>query len=158
MKALTIKQPFASLICWGAKDIENRSQRTHIRGKVLIHAGAQWYEGAKESSLKILTKEQKEWVSNGQSIALLYNESMPLSAIIGEVEIVDCVQNHPSIWAIDGYWHWVLANAVIYENPIPCKGALSFWKPQGATVDAVLEQQFLFAATPKNPNIQAANP
>src|SRR5690606_5689009 len=64
--------------------------------------------------------------------------------IIGEVDIVDCIINHPSIWAdkttgiytSDGSWladntiyNWVLANPVLYEKPIPCKGKLSFWEP-----------------------------
>lgn len=40
MKAISIKQPWASLIAHGIKDIENRSWRTNYRGRVLIHAGA----------------------------------------------------------------------------------------------------------------------
>lgn len=38
MKAITIKQPWASLIVHGIKDIENRTWLTHFRGRVLIHA------------------------------------------------------------------------------------------------------------------------
>lgn len=128
LKALSIKQPFASLICWGIKPVENRSQKTNIRGTVLIHAGAQWYDGAKNNSYSILTPEQKATLSESQSLSLQVN-NLPLSAIIGEVEIVDCVQNHPSVWATEGYWHWVLENAVIYPQPIlGVNGALSFWK------------------------------
>ena len=40
MKAITIKQPFASLIVEGIKDIENRTWKTNLRGRVLIHASA----------------------------------------------------------------------------------------------------------------------
>ena len=39
MKALTIKQPWASLIIYGDKDVENRSWPTSYRGPLLIHAG-----------------------------------------------------------------------------------------------------------------------
>ena len=39
MKAITIKQPWASLIVEGIKDIENRTWKTSFRGRVLIHAG-----------------------------------------------------------------------------------------------------------------------
>lgn len=39
MKAITIKQPWASLIVSGLKDIENRTWKTNFRGRVLIHAG-----------------------------------------------------------------------------------------------------------------------
>ena len=38
MKAITIKQPWASLIVAGIKDIENRTWKTSFRGRVLIHA------------------------------------------------------------------------------------------------------------------------
>ena len=38
MKTLSIRQPYASLICRGIKTIENRSWTTSYRGKLLIHA------------------------------------------------------------------------------------------------------------------------
>lgn len=40
VKVLTVKQPWASLIVHGIKDIENRSWRTNFRGRVLIHSSA----------------------------------------------------------------------------------------------------------------------
>jgi hypothetical protein len=40
MKAITILQPFASLIACGAKKIETRSWPTKYRGPIAIHAGA----------------------------------------------------------------------------------------------------------------------
>ena len=39
MKALTIMQPWASLIACGAKTIETRSWPTKYRGPIAIHAG-----------------------------------------------------------------------------------------------------------------------
>lgn len=39
MKAITIKQPFASLIAAGLKDYEFRTWKTGYRGEILIHAG-----------------------------------------------------------------------------------------------------------------------
>jgi hypothetical protein len=36
---ISIRQPFASAIVEGHKDIENRSRPTHFRGRVYIHAG-----------------------------------------------------------------------------------------------------------------------
>ena len=38
MKTLSIKQPWASLICEGIKDIENRTWHTKFRGRILIHS------------------------------------------------------------------------------------------------------------------------
>lgn len=40
IKALSIRQPWAWLILWAGKDIENRSRRFHFRGRFLIHASA----------------------------------------------------------------------------------------------------------------------
>ena len=39
MKALTISQPFASLIVEGEKRFENRTWECHYRGNLAIHAG-----------------------------------------------------------------------------------------------------------------------
>ena len=39
MKAITIKQPFASLIAAGIKEYEFRTWNTKYRGDILIHAG-----------------------------------------------------------------------------------------------------------------------
>lgn len=38
MKVLSIRQPWAWLICAGYKDVENRDWRTNYRGRILIHA------------------------------------------------------------------------------------------------------------------------
>ena len=39
MKALTISQPYASMIMRGEKFVENRTWETHYRGPLAIHAG-----------------------------------------------------------------------------------------------------------------------
>ena len=141
MKAITIKQPWASLIAWGVKDVENRTWRTNFRGRVLIHAGAQWYQNKNKPSTILLTEEQRCLMPDRRHISAMFYNDLPLSAIIGEVEIVDCVKNYPSVWAIDGHWHWVLKNAVLYPEPIPSKGALSFWTPSNDVLKIVKEHQ-----------------
>ncbi len=154
MKAISIKQPYAQLIVEGIKDIENRTFKTHYRGKIYIHSSGKWHDRLKTNSL--FTKEQ--WLdlvnksSQRQNNLYRYIEQnvatmkLETSAIIGEVEIIDCVVNHPSIWAekspktlIDSsgayfisketaIYNWVLANPVLYDKPIlNVKGKLSFW-------------------------------
>ena len=137
MKALSIKQPWASLIAHGIKDIENRTWKTNFRGRIYIHASVKSSGNPKE----ILTNDQwDDWHSKG-----FFNPEMPLSSIIGEVDIIDCVINHPSIWAEKSegvtrivrtdvilgqkpIYNWVLANPVLYNKPIlNVKGKLSFW-------------------------------
>lgn len=128
MKALSIKQPWAYLIAAGIKDIENRTWQTKYRGKVLIHASAK------------LAGKLPYLLTAKQTLHIVHTvEEMPPdeyihSAIIGEVDIVDCVIGHPSIWSEisegDGkpIFNWVLANAVMYDKPIlNVKGKLSFW-------------------------------
>lgn len=142
MKVLSVKQPWAYLICSGVKDIENRTWKLPEKYKgerVLIHASAD-----RKLNLMALTRKQYndacdkfEW--NG---AMKPVDQWPRSAIIGSVEIVDCVINHPSIWAeksepgqceITGEWikptyNWVLANPILFDKPIlNVKGKLGFW-------------------------------
>lgn len=120
-KAFTIKQPWAYLICAGIKDIENRTWKTNYRGRLLIHTSSR----VDSQTKPLLTVEQFEIAGDEYRKAILGDRS----AIIGSVEVVDCVQNHPSIWAEKGVYNWVLANPVLFEKPIPnVKGRLTFWE------------------------------
>jgi hypothetical protein len=136
MKTITVKQPWASLIVEGIKDIENRTWKTKFRGRVLIHASAQL---AKYD----LTEDQ--FTQSGSKV--LWDSYNLKSMIIGSVEIVDCVINHESIWAEkspefttnranqEGFkpiYNWVLANPIKFEHPIEnVKGKLSLWEYDG---------------------------
>lgn len=138
MKAISIKQPYASLICEGIKDIENRSWQTHYRGPIYIHASA------KPTKLKFKIPNQASIQEIIISTMLNKVEEEDLfSCIIGQVDIVDCVINHKSIWSEktiydeDDFdkedpkpiWNWVLANPVLFDKPIiNIKGKLSFWE------------------------------
>ena len=130
MKTITIKQPWVSLICEGIKDIENRTWSTKIRGRVLIHASQKAIE--MKYGNEIFTIEQWNYITNKKSVL-----DKKCGCIIGSVEIVDCVINHPSIWAEKTnefmlqagkpIYNWVLANPILFDKPIPAKGKLSFW-------------------------------
>ena len=43
--------------------------------------------------------------------------------VIGTVELVDCIRNSNSIWAIDDHWHWVLRDPRLYARPRPARRA-----------------------------------
>ena len=145
MKTISVKQPWATLICSGIKDIENRTWKCpekYIGQRVLIHAS-----GAKMNSLfNNLTKEQLEVTHIKLGYEYDFDKTFVKSAIIGSVEIVDCVINHPSIWAektgetrvwANGtelfipdkpIYNWVLANPILFDKPIlNVKGKLRFW-------------------------------
>jgi hypothetical protein len=130
MKALSIKQPWASLIAHGIKDIENRIWKTNFRGRIYIHVSSK----SAGSLYELLNEYQIDAMNNVWTAAPPY-PIMPVSAIIGEVDIVDCVLNHKSIWAESNWpdekpiYNWVLANAKLYNEPIlNVKGKLSFWE------------------------------
>lgn len=132
MKAVSIKQPWASLIAHGIKDIENRTWRTHFRGRIYIHACGKPKQ--KENIYSVLNQEQWEEANDKFSLGEFNPDNLKYSAIIGEVEIIDCVINHESVWAeksCEGViYNWVLINPILYEKPIlNVKGKLSFWEP-----------------------------
>ena len=127
VKVLTVKQPWAYLICSGIKDIENRTWKTNFRGRIYIHSSAKGIEFSNPN--EVFTKEQYSSLDNEHKIMVIMSKkAMECSSIIGSVEIVDCVQNHPSLWAENGVWNWVLANPILFPEPIPAKGKLSFWE------------------------------
>lgn len=143
-KVLTVKQPWSFLICSGIKDIENRTWKCpqkYIGERVLIHAGGNPAELKFEEEGRATAKEIKIFSALGHC-----EENELFSAIIGSVEIVDCVINHTSIWAerakkdpwyeyihgesqeIHQVYNWVLANPILFDKPIlNVKGKLGFW-------------------------------
>lgn len=127
MKAISIKQPWASLIAHGIKDIENRTWKCpqrYIGKRVLIHAA----KTSVKEGWSALTETQLEKVFPHKNKLYGDNEELPYGAIIGSVVISDCVQNHPSVWAEKGVWNWVLKDALLFEKPIEnVKGKLGFW-------------------------------
>lgn len=145
MKALSIKQPYASLIAEGVKDIENRTYPTKFRGTILIHASKTWHDRAKGNDAdKVLTCMQynsipHEIQAKFVDYGTIVRDELLTSAIIGQVDIVGCVQDSDSIWAEPGAWHWVLKNAVLYEHPLlGIKGALSFWNFDPGKLDKLV--------------------
>lgn len=129
-KVLTVKQPWASLIVQGIKPIENRTWKCpnkYIGQRVLIHASAVPVEMKNPNS--VFTREQWDSFSLGYQRDIICGDGFPNSAIVGSVEIVDCVVNHPSIWAEKGVFNWLLANPILFDKPIEgVKGKLSFWE------------------------------
>jgi len=136
MKALSIRQPWAWLICAGVpvmesvdigegrtsvrysgkafiKDIENRSWGTDFRGRIYVHAGQRW------------DKDALDWLMEQgfapMTCLMLYSARVPRGALVGEVDIVDCVTESKSLW-FTGPYGLVLANSKVYAEPIPYKG------------------------------------
>lgn len=129
MKALTVKQPWAAAIMQWGKDVENRSRPTTYRGQLYIHAGKAWDKEAPESIFKLT--------------GILPIASLDHGMVVGTVDITDCHHANDcgdtagfcSGWAMDGYYHWVLANPRLLACPFPEKGKLGIWNllPQEAS-------------------------
>ncbi|MBP2643945.1 MAG: hypothetical protein H6Q67_1832 [Firmicutes bacterium] len=145
MKAITIMQPWASLIACGAKHIETRSWATKYRGPLAIHAG---------KSLKYIDMAYDypftDYFTTGGDV--------PLAAIVAIVDLVDCVKvigrvslkigDEQQMGAVlndyikvagnefafgdytPGRYAWILDNVRRIE-PIPAKGKQRLWEWKG---------------------------
>lgn len=124
MKALAIRQPWAWCIIHGGKDIENRDWRTKYRGTVLVHASAGMTRKEYEDAAYAAKMAQFD---NGETQHVPAFEDLQRGGIIGQVDIVDCVEESTSPWFF-GKFGFVLQNA----KPLPfrpVKGALGFFAP-----------------------------
>src|SRR5438309_617415 len=102
LQCLSVRQPFATAIVSGAKLIENRKWQTKKRGTIAIHASgslATWWRDYWPASTKLMTNESVT--------------ALPKMAIIGIVDIVDCVESHKSAW-FTGPYGFVLSNPIMF--------------------------------------------
>ncbi len=129
MKALTLKQPWATLLARGHKLDDTRSWSTKFRGDFLIHSSAHW---------------DKEGIELYQRVRAKYNlppfEQMPLGQIIGKATVVDVqstsVYQKTSRYTIDqkqlgdyriGRSVFIIHNHFELPVYIPAVGSLKFW-------------------------------
>lgn len=127
MKALTLTQPWATLVALGVKTIETRSWPTNYRGALAIHA-AKGMDGLARSM--------------AQSTRFLPRPTrLPLGAIVAKCQLVDVVptcgrETCGGISEADealgnyapGRFAWVLSGVVALEEPVPARGALGLWE------------------------------
>jgi hypothetical protein len=138
MKALSIIQPWASLIVIGAKSLETRSWSTPYRGPLLIHA-----------SQKLPTNLQKFKFTHDEFFRDFIQdmEQLPYGAVIGKAELINIYstdlltnpnhQDKPLTLSDQekafgdystGRYAWHLINPVLFDKPIKWKGSLSLWE------------------------------
>ncbi len=137
-RALSVRQPRAWCLAAGFKPIENRSQCFDFRGKFLIHSSqkvdlhpsliaaiklfrktitAEFPGDSKYLEEKIAEYARAVWADRNRG------------AFIGSAEVVDCVHESDSMW-FTGPHGLVIQNAVLWDEPIPWRGALGFWRVQ----------------------------
>ena len=153
MKALTLTQPWATLVAMGAKRIETRSWSTKYRGRLAIHAAKSFPKEARalcfaEPFASVLG-DNVDWVFG----------DLPTSAIVATCELIAVRKIFIGVdgWEWDGptgrHWRyllaeqerafgdytpgryaWLLANIEPLPAPIPARGALGLWEWTPAAV------------------------
>ena len=156
MKALTIWQPWASLIACGAKRFETRSWATSLRGKIAIHAALRpAHELDRKTSAAIVRA-----FDDCASIEDLpgYIAKLPHGAVVATAELVGChkmwdgssvglrgavcIDMPNQYWSpnwqtetdefILGDWRpgrfaWELRNVKLLPTPVRAKGQQGLW-------------------------------
>ena len=136
MKALSIKQPWAWLICTGYKDIENRDWRIGLYGqfglqlpaRVYVHAGKTVDEDIPTEMLDLIDCKLPD-AARKDFWRMCDDDGWGslLGAIIGEVTITGCVERSDSPWFV-GRYGFTLADAKLYDKPLPYRGQLGFFE------------------------------
>lgn len=133
MKALTISQPYASLIVSGTKWIENRTWPTSYRGELAIHAG---------KGTQYLSRDELAKYPSGCVIAIA-----KLTACVSMQEIFDrdqvlhrrhhVIKETSKTWSqaarhthASGPWCWILEDVQPVE-PIYIAGKQGLWSFDG---------------------------
>jgi len=131
MKAISLWQPYSSLMAMGLKKIETRSWSTKYRGPLLIHAAM-----------------RKPRLYEQRYIAIVLNKfgrvDFPIGylhygAILCKVDLIDCKKmtwgNIPHHTELEynlgnydyGRFMWITNNLKTFANPIPWKGSQGFF-------------------------------
>ena len=122
--SLEIEKEFENvdvLINCAGINIENRDWATNFRGRIYVHAGKK--QDDFDSTFRFLC----ERIGIAPIVALMsFSKRLPLGAIIGEVDITGCVTQSESPGFV-GPYGFMLANPVLYNQPIPYKGQQRFF-------------------------------
>jgi hypothetical protein len=143
MKALTLHQPWATLIMLGVKRCETRGWATSHRGPLAIHAAKAIPDYARD-----LFDDDEEFRAACERHGIEELDALPLGAVLGQVRLVDCRWTEEARrWADDDErlfgnwaaweegrdgrphkrWAWQLAAPRAYARPIPARGAQGLW-------------------------------
>ncbi|MDF5718208.1 MAG: hypothetical protein PUP93_31160 [Rhizonema sp. NSF051] len=151
MYAITLWEPWATLLAKGIKEVETRSWHPHKNMKlpqtILIHAASR---PVKHSELYALYKELELIPPD--------RESFSRSAIIGAIDFENYFLMTEEIIAqtsrfekacglwLPGRWGWNCSNPILFDEPIPCKGQQLFCQPDVEVL--ALAQDWLLKFSP----------
>lgn len=131
LRALTVRQPWASALLVGGKDVENRTRDTHYRGPLIIHAG-KVADRSTDFDERLL-----DLTAAAYEHPLVEQRGM----ILGIVDVVSTHHSdlcadwakplgaaHCSPWAERDSWHWVVTRPSLLATPLKATGALGLWR------------------------------
>lgn len=136
MKALSIWQPWASLIAVGAKRYETRSWPTRYRGPIAIHAARHWSEECAAVFSRYAVQADLA-PSIGIDPPLLKHD-LPFGAIVAVAQLEDCIPTTKLRGQIlgeyslgnfsPGRFAWHIGRVERLLRPIPCTGRQGLWE------------------------------
>jgi activating signal cointegrator 1 len=140
VKALSLWQPWASLVALGEKRIETREWSTKYRGPLAIHATAKlpprWLGTSRES--EAFTSELADVLNVRRDHVPAAMRKLPYGAVLCIVRLLD-IQPTTSVREIlsererifgnyeDGRYAWCFENVEKFDTPIPAKGNRMLW-------------------------------
>jgi hypothetical protein len=137
VKALTLTQPWASLVVAGTKRYETRGWRPPTFGRIAIHAAKAFPDDAIDFAIELQVDGVLP-VAEGHSPWAL--QPLPRGAVIGEVTVVRIITTESggarALSALErqlgdytpGRYAWELVDPVVYDEPIPARGMLGLWE------------------------------
>ena len=136
MQALTVRSPWAWAIARGWKPIENRGRAfpRHLVGvPVALHAGL----GQDDVTLPV--------PEAAQALRQAQADADPMCARGAVLVLVRFGISHPghagdacAPWHVEGFeWHWPVESVAPLATPVPCTGALGFWRLPADILGAV---------------------
>lgn len=146
MKAITLTQPWATLIAIGAKKIETRSWNTSHRGLIAIHAGSSFPRHC--AKLTGIDPYKSALRTGGISGA----GTLPTACILAVAKLVHAYQFDGTSEAdfsanevafgdfTSGRYGFVLEDVRSLAEPVKCTGALSIWTLKPEIEAAVMKQ------------------
>jgi len=141
MKALSVRQPWTFAIVMGFKPVENRDWTRAHRGPTLIHAGKTAEHGNINPVLRQIADQACLPLKD---VHALYHKHAATGAIVGRVNVVDCVTSHPSRWFY-GPYGFILKDAEWCE-PFTWRGQLGFFEVPDTVVERLRFQRRTAAA------------
>lgn len=146
MKAISLWDPWGTLVAIGAKRYETRSWATRHRGPIAIHVAQAWNGECARAINQAPIVAALE--TRGVRVPFMRDlrpvparearRYFPLGCIVAVADLTACIQMTPKVLPPPppersfgdfrpGRWAWRLERVVRLPEPIPCRGAQGLW-------------------------------